>query len=53
MTETLSQTNENDESIFSSLHCILSPISKSTGSATVRLNDTLCTCRLTGPGELR
>ncbi|CAF0964304.1 unnamed protein product [Adineta steineri] len=53
MTETLSEMTENDGSIFSSLHCILSPISKATGSATFTLNDSLCTCLLNGPGELR
>jgi ribonuclease PH len=53
MTEILSQTTENDESIFSSLHCILSPISKATGSATLALNESLCTCLLNGPSELR
>jgi ribonuclease PH len=53
MTETLSQINENDESIFSSLHCILSPISKATGSATFTLNESLCTCLVNGPSELR
>lgn len=53
MTEIISQTSENDESIFSSLHCILSPISKATGSATFTLNDSLCTCHLNGPSELR
>jgi ribonuclease PH len=53
MTEILSQTTENDESIFSSLHCILSPISKATGSATFALNESLCTCLLNGPSELR
>jgi exosome complex component RRP46 len=53
MTETLSQINENDESIFSSLHCILSPISKATGSATFTLNESLCTCLINGPSELR
>lgn len=42
-----------DQSVLSSLHCILSPISKATGSATFRLNDSLCTCLLNGPGELR
>ena len=42
-----------DQSIFSSLHCILSPISKSTGSTTFTLNETICTCLLTGPSELR
>jgi ribonuclease PH len=49
----MTETNENDESIFSSLHCILSPISKATGSATFTLNDSLCTCLLNGPAELR
>jgi ribonuclease PH len=49
----MAETTDNDESIFSSLHCILSPISKATGSATFTLNDTLCTCLLNGPGELR
>lgn len=44
---------ESDQSIFSSLHCVLSPISKSTGSATFTLNETICTCLLTGPSELR
>ncbi|CAF0939113.1 unnamed protein product [Rotaria sordida] len=53
MTETISQTNENDTSIFSCLHCKLSPISKATGSATFTLNDSLCTCLINGPGELR
>ncbi|UJR25812.1 hypothetical protein I4U23_007162 [Adineta vaga] len=45
--------DETDQSIFSSLHCILSPISKATGSATFTLNDSLCTCLLNGPSELR
>ncbi|CAF1527442.1 unnamed protein product [Adineta ricciae] len=53
MAETLSPMNEDEQSIFSSLHCILSPISKATGSATFTLNDSLCTCLLNGPSELR
>lgn len=53
MTETVSQKSEDDASIFSSLHCVLSPISKATGSATFTLNDSLCTCLLNGPSELR
>ena len=53
MTEALSETHENDKSIFSCLHCILSPVSKATGSATFTLNDSICTCLLNGPGELR
>jgi len=35
------------------IKCILSPISKSTASATLTLNDSLCTCILNGPSELR
>ncbi|CAF1999065.1 unnamed protein product [Rotaria magnacalcarata] len=53
MTEIVSQTNENDASIFSSLHCVLSPISKAAGSATFTLSDSICTCLVNGPGELR
>ena len=53
MADTLISTNGAYQSIFSSLHCILSPISKATGSATLTLNDSLCTCLLHGPNELR
>lgn len=53
MTESLSTTNSDVESILSSMHCVLSPISKATGSATLTFNESICTCLLQGPSELR
>lgn len=35
------------------LQCVLSPIAKATGSATLTFNETICTCLLHGPSELR
>lgn len=53
MPETLPSAADIGESIFSSLRCTLSPISKATGSTTFAMNDALCTCLLNGPSELR
>ena len=53
MTDVLSAPSSNVESILSSLHCVLSPISKATGSATLTFNESICTCLLQGPSELR
>lgn len=45
--------NLSEQSILSSLECTLSAISKSTGSATLKFNETICTCVLHGPNEVR
>jgi ribonuclease PH len=53
MSNSLVSSTSDDGSILSSLHCILSPIVKATGSATLTFNDAICTCLLHGPSELR